>query len=108
MDRLTTDTPSSMTETLMNLAYAQDGWVHIRGMETSFLQYIENQCRRHGCDLSEMSEHELCETICDCAFSNHECPVFLLHSVATQAAELRAKLKQYEDAEEQGLLVRLR
>jgi hypothetical protein len=98
MDRLTTDNPRSNTETMLNLAHVnKNGWVEICGMEQPFMDYIRQQCRQHGCDLSELDDCELCVAVGECAFSNHECPVFLLHTIATQAAELRARLKQYED-----------
>lgn len=101
MERLTTDKPQNNSENALNLAYAKDKWVHIRGMDESFTDYIKKGCRRNGCNLSEMSDHEVCECVTECAFSNPECPVFLLFMVATQAAELRARLSTYEDT---GLL----
>ena len=98
MKRITTDTPQGNCETMLNFAYAEDGWVKIRGINGPFTSYIENQCRRNGCNLSEMSPQELNEAVWECAFSNPECPIFLLYIVSCQAAELRARLSDYEDS----------
>lgn len=104
-ERLTTDNPQNMTDSMLNLAYAEDKWVHIRGMKEPFTDYIKSQCRKQGCDLEEMSDDELAESVMDCGFDHPECPIFLLHTVATQAAELRARLKHFEDLQEQGRLI---
>lgn len=98
MNRLTTDTPKDNTETMLNMAYAENSWVKIRGMEKEFTSYLAEQCRRtNKCDLSDCDAMEICEAITECNFSNPHCPIFLLHTVAVQAAELRARLKEYED-----------
>lgn len=98
MNRLTTDNPQNNTENMLNLAYVKDRWVHIRGLQKPFMAYIREQCVSHGCNLSDGSDDELCETIFECGFSESHCPVFLLFTIATQAAELRTRLKEHEDA----------
>ena len=97
MKRFTTDIPSNNTETMLNLAYVQNDYVEIRGMEESFIAYIRTQCKKHGCDLSNVNDDETCEAITTCSYPDSECPIFLLFMVATQAAETRERLKMYEN-----------
>ena len=97
MKKLITDNPQSNTETMLNYAYVEDKWVKIRGMEKPFMQYIREQCQHQGCNLSELDDMETAENVTDCAFSNPECPIFMLFTTATQAAELRGRLKEYEN-----------
>lgn len=98
MERLTTDNPQNNAENALNLAYAKDGWVHIRGIDEPFTDYIKKECRRNGCNLSEMTVDEVCDCVTECAFTNPQCPIFLLYMIATQAAELRARLAAYEES----------
>lgn len=98
MIRYTTDNPKTNVENMLNLAFAKDGLVNIRGMSESFMQYISNACRKYGCSFFDFNDEEIAETITECAFSNPYCPIFLLFTVSTQAAELRERLKRYEDS----------
>lgn len=106
MQRMTTDTPQTNMETLMNFAYAKDKEVHLTygdGMEdVTLADYIVDHAKSDF-DCAVNREDVINGDSCwEC-----DCPLAVLNAVATQSAELRAKLKKYEDAEESGLLVRL-
>ena len=106
MKRLTTDKPSNNTETMLNYAYAKDGYVHLSyadGEEDIRLtEYLCRAAQEIGCEFAT-EENILNGDMClEC-----DCKVSILNVLAIQAAELRERLKKYEDAEEQGLLVRL-
>ena len=106
MKRLTTDKPSNNTETMLNYAYAKDGYVHLSyadGEEDIRLtEYLCRVAHEIGCEFAT-EENILNGDMClEC-----DCKVSILNVLAIQAAELRERLKKYEDAEEQGLLVRL-
>lgn len=94
MKRVTTDTPKTNYETMMNYAYAKDGLAHLRyadGEEdVELCQYINKAAlEEEGCNCDIFNDF----MDCDCIYS-------LLYTVATQAAELREYLKYYEDKEE--------
>lgn len=97
MHRLTTDNPQNNTETMLNYAYAKDGKVFLRygdGEEDIDLcEYVSRQAKDKICHPSpqEVMDGECME--CDCELA-------VLYWVAVQAAELRARLKEYEDKEE--------
>lgn len=101
MKRLTTDKPTSAVEAMLNYAYAKDGKVFLRygdGEEDIDLcEYISRESGRNSCRNSpeEVMEGGCLE--CDCVFA-------VLHIVATQAAELRERLKFYEDREANGVI----
>ncbi len=106
MQRMTTDTPQTNMEILANFAYAKDKEVHLTygdGMEdVTLADYIVDHAKSDfecAVNREDVINGDSCWE-CDC-------PLAVLNAVATQAAELRAKLKKYEDAEESGLLVRL-
>ena len=91
--KFVTDNPSNNFENMMNFAYAKDGEVYFRyahGEEEVKLQdYIKSSAMEEkGCDCNI----DDCFMDCDCIYS-------LLYIVATQAAELRGKLKKYEEEE---------
>lgn len=104
LKRLTTDNPEKNIEVLLNYAYAEDGWVKLRAAggeeEVDLCDYIEQQRRELGFDCGVFSTD-----IRDGACMECDCVLSLLNIVAIQAAELRGKLKHYEDMEEQGRLV---
>jgi hypothetical protein len=106
MQRMTTDTPQTNMETLMNFAYAKDKEVHLTygdGMEdVTLADYIVDHAKSDfecAVNREDVINGDSCWE-CDC-------PLAVLNATATQAAELRGRLKKYEDAEESGLLVRL-
>jgi hypothetical protein len=98
MKRLTFDDPKGMTEGLLNRAYVKDGQVYLRGLEdhgkedVSLVDYCASQCLE-TCDIKnfEASVEEFGEQL-DC-----DCPTALLYFTAIGAAELRERLKDYED-----------
>lgn len=106
MKRLTTDKPSNNTETMLNYAYAKDGYVHLSyadGEEDIRLtEYLCRVAHEIGCEFATEENILNGDTCLEC-----DCKVSILNVLAIQAAELRERLKKYEDAEEQGLLVRL-
>ena len=99
--RLTTDNPIGNFDALMNYAYAKDGNVLIR--------YANNQENMDLCDY--IAHHAKC----DCAINAQEvldgaclecddfyCPLGRAYFASVQAAELRGRLKMYEDLAEQA------
>jgi len=93
--RLTTDEPKNNTETMLNYAYGKDGNACLRyadGQENVDLcEYISKRAKEKGC---EVEPGDLMEGACmEC-----DCELAILYTVAVQAAELRGRLKMYEDA----------
>lgn len=86
-----TDNPSNNFENMMNFAYAKDGEVYFRYAngedEVKLQDYIK----------SSAMEEKNCECNIDDCFMDCDCIYSLLYVVATQAAELRGKLKKYEE-----------
>lgn len=101
LKRLTTDSPEKNIEVLLNYAYAEEGWVKLRsagGEEgIDLCEYIEQQRRELDFDCGVFSTD-----VRDGACMECDCVLAILNIVAVQAAELRCKLKHYEDMEEQG------
>ena len=101
--RLTTENPQNMTETMLNYAYAKNERVYLRyanGTEDIELcEYISQLTNENGCNLSadDVMQGYCLESGCDCEIG-------ILYVLAVQAAELRERLKYYENMEEQGLL----
>ena len=106
MERLTTDTPQTNMEILANYAYAKDKEVRLiygdGNEDVALADYIADHAKEDfGCTVRR--EDVLNRDSCwEC-----DCPLAALNAVATQAAELRSRLKKYEDEEEQGRLIRL-
>ena len=99
-ERLTMDSPTTNTGNMLNLAYAKDGKVYLRyGVEdVNLCDYVSNFATKQGCNYTP---NEIMEGAClEC-----DCEVNLLYCLAVQAAELRERLKFYEDLEEQGRLI---
>lgn len=95
MNKYVTDEPKTNLETMLNYAYAKDWKVYLRyagGREDIDLCcYIsEMAMEEHGC---KIAPEDLIEGGCmEC-----DCELAILYTVAGQAAELRARLKAYED-----------
>lgn len=97
MERLTSDTPKGNLQALLNFAYAKDGSVWLRGADdgkdVELCAYIAKYS----------IEHEICgvghpgDVIEACGAGDCFCELGALYAAATQAAELRARLKAYED-----------
>lgn len=99
--RLTTDNPVTNLESLMNYAYVDNGQVYLRyadGQEhIALAEYIFNIASDKGCHVSSPN------AVLDGDCMECDCVVAVLNVVAIQAAELRARLKRYEDVEEKAL-----
>lgn len=99
MNRLTTDNPQSNFETMMNFAYAKDRRVVLRfglGQEDIDLCDYIVKASQNNCNLTPEEVMEGACLECD----NGYCTLGIFYAVATQAAELRTRLKEYEDKEE--------
>lgn len=99
-ERLTTDNPITNTGTMLNLAYAKDGNVYLRyGVDDiNLCDFVSDLAIKKGCN---NTSKEIMEGAClEC-----ECEVNLLYCLGVQAAELRERLKYYEDSEETGQLI---
>lgn len=95
MDRLTTDNPETNLQALLNYAYAKDKSVHLLfGNDEDNVpldEYIAHEARERGCPRTAM------EVMYGGACMECDCPIAILNAVATQAAELRGRLKMIED-----------
>lgn len=99
MNRLTTDNPQGNFETMMNYAYAKDGNVTLRygagKDDIDLCEYMETVAK---CQYSGLTANDYMESAClEC---DRDCPFGILYAVSTQAAELRARLKVFEDIED--------
>ena len=99
MDRLTTDNPKGNFDTMMNFAYAKDGNVVLRygarKCDIDLCEYMETVA---DCQFTGMEAEDYMEGAClECG---SDCPFGILYTTATQAAELRARLKVFEDIED--------
>lgn len=105
MKRLTTDNPKGNFENLMNFAFEKDHKAFLSyadGEENAELcSYVSKLANQKGIDLSpeEIMEDGLMD------FPDKDFAV--LYYCAIQAAELRARLKMYEDKLENGTLIEL-
>lgn len=105
MKRLTTDNPKGNFESLMNFAFEKDHKAFLSyadGEENAELcSYVSKLANQKGIDLSpeEIMEDGLMD------FPDKDFAV--LYYCAIQAAELRARLKMYEDKLENGTLIEL-
>lgn len=93
--RLTTDEPKNNTETMLNYSYGKDNQAVLRyadGKEdVDLCEYISKCANEKGC---KVEPEDLMEGACmEC-----DCELAILYTVAVQAAELRGRLKMYEDA----------
>jgi len=102
LQRLTYDEPEGIYESMHNTAFVLDREVMLRGMgkngeDVNLCAYCAAECKKQcETDLSEVPSSEFGE------FMDCECPVAVLFFIAAGAAEMREKLKQYEDAEKVG------
>lgn len=93
--RLTTDNPVGNIERMLNFAYCDNGRVKLLcadGKENIDLcEYVAYRATSMGCCLTDDDVMAgACLEGCDCILST-------LYTIAVQAAELRERLKQYED-----------
>ena len=100
MNRLTTDNPQGNFETMMNYAYAKDKNVTLRyGAGKDDIDLCEYMETVANCQYDGLTAEDYMEGAClEC---NRDCPFGILYAVSIQAAELRARLMEYENREEQ-------
>lgn len=101
--RLTTDTPHGNFETMLNYVFGKDGYAYIRSDGESeepvaLTEWARKHCIARGCEMSDMEPDGEDTIICDCAFGDAACPVFLAYTFACQAVHMRDRCKAYEDA----------
>lgn len=103
--RITTDDPQDNVENMFNLAFVKDGQVWMRccgedDKDCTLVSFIKQICRsaEGGClDIPKTDDaEEFSCSMMDCAFDL--CPVANVYFGLVQAAELRSRLKAYEDA----------
>lgn len=98
MPPLVTDNPTSNYTALLNFAYAKDGEVHLRYVngeyDVNLAEYICHLAAENGCG-HHTKEEVLNGDVCFAC----DCEVSILNTVAIQAAELRERLRKYEDME---------
>lgn len=108
MDRLTTDNPRGNLEVALNMFYAKDGETWVRGggpgpeyKDVSLFSFTRNLIKAHipGADIPD-DDNELSVMMCEWLFDDvdsAEGTIATLYTAAWAYAELRHKLKAYED-----------
>ena len=101
--RLTTNEPQGNFENLMNYAYDKNSQVTLRygagKYDIDLAFYVFQESDEYVCPARSVDD--IMEGACfEC---ENNCSLGILYSVATQAAELRARLNMYEDLAEQAL-----
>lgn len=108
MSRLTTDTPNGNTENALNLFYIKDMETWVRGggdapnhPDVRLVEYIRDIARKHSLNISlDTSDEDLCDELFEILLDGTdtiEGIVATLNTAAWAFAELREKLKEYED-----------
>ena len=113
MKRLTTDHPQGNVETALNLFYVHDGEAWARGggraprySDVRLYDFARRLICAHGVEEfiePDSDNTELGEQLHDALFDGPDTTeglIALLYTTAWAFAELREKLKRYEDAEE--------
>ena len=110
MDRLVTDNPQNNMEVMMNLAFVKDKEVWIRGgdekgEDCTLIKFAERMCQySNGCchyvhgfpsDIVGTNIDAIGDVYMDCSVSG--CPIGTAYFIAIQAAELRERLRMYEN-----------
>lgn len=112
--RLTTDNPASNCETALNLFYGAGNEAMVRGPapdypDVTLHEYIREIIKAHKAEIPvDCSDEELDDTLYECLFDGPEEIEGLIATLYTAGwafAELRHRLKEYEDAEESGRLI---
>lgn len=105
MKRLTTDTPKGCLEGMLNFAIAKDNKVFLADENGEYnvdlCEYVSKLAKAKGYDFSpeDIMEEGL--------FEYYQEDFSVLYCLAVQAAELRERLKMYEDKLENGTLAEL-
>ena len=113
MKKIVTDDPQDNVEVMMNLAFVKDKEVWIRGggddgEDCTLIDFTNRMCASHDClfDIQNESEEDdignTGDRLLECSMSG--CSVGTTYFIAIQAAELRERLRMYEekDADNQG------
>ncbi|MEE0858302.1 MAG: hypothetical protein U0M12_02405 [Acutalibacteraceae bacterium] len=96
--KVITDEPTTDYEAMLNFARVNDGEIVLAytdgEKDVNLCEYIAKLAARKGCfcTAENVRKGESCSFDCDCE-------VLILNMVAIQAAELRERLKYYEDKE---------
>lgn len=103
--RLTMDSPKGDYDRLMNYAYAKDNKVYLSYAggkhDVDLCEYVSDLAKAKGYDFSPEFIME------DGLLNNCDDDFAILYYCAVQAAELRERLKLYEDKLEEGKLIEL-
>lgn len=110
MKRLTTDNPKNNLQTALNLFYAKDGEAWVRGggpeyeyQDVPLFTYIRSVIQHQGLSRhlwDELDNETLAEVLTEWLFDGHETTegiIATLYTAAWAFAEIRARLKAYED-----------
>lgn len=112
MKRLTNDNPQDNVSSALNLFYVKDGWTWVRGggpgpdyADISLNDYVRMIARDHGLEIAKSSNDdeiscEMAELLFD-GTSTVEGIVATLYTAGWAFAELRERLKRYEEMEAQ-------
>lgn len=109
MKKLVTDDPQDNMEVMMNLAFVKDKEVWIRGSgpdgeDCTLIDFSRQMCmKNHECqfddgfpaDLAKNDFDQIGDLFMECSMCG--CPIGTAYFVAIQAAELRERLRMYED-----------
>lgn len=105
LKRLTMDNPKGDYDRLMNYAYAKENRVYLSyaggKYDVDLCEYVSDLAKAKGYDFSPEFIME------DGLLDNYDDDFAILYYCAVQAAELRERLKLYEDKLEKGKLVEL-
>ncbi len=109
MKRLTNDNPQNNTETALNLFFVKDGqaWVRRGGQEpncpdVSLCDFMRRILRSNEIDVDGSSDQELSDALFDMLFYGVDTAdglIALLYSAGWAFAELRERLKAYEETD---------
>ncbi len=107
-DAVVTDDPQTNIEVMMNLSYSgDDGQVWIRGggedgEDCTLIDFTNRMCASHDClfditpnEIDEEGIYNTGDLLLGCSMSG--CPIGTAYFIAIQAAELRSRLRQYEE-----------
>lgn len=108
MNRIVNDNPQTNTEVLLNLAYAKDKEVWIRGggpdgEDCTLIDFSRQMCmKNHECqfddgfpaDLAKNDFDQIGDLFMECSMCG--CPIGTAYFIAIQAAELREQVRMYE------------
>lgn len=103
MNRIVNDNPQTNTEVLFNLAYVKDKEVWIRGggpdgEDCTLIDLCKDACEYNEICPAPIQKADI-ETIGDLYMdcSMHGCKIGLMYFLGVQAAELRERVREYEE-----------